>query len=1136
MQRIDGCFVYSASDLNDFLECAHLSELERAIAQATRKRPENDDTIDLLARKGEEHELRHFEYLRQRYGDALIACTARGESSREAWLALQRQTLEAMRSGAAIIYQATFFDGTFIGRADFLRRVERPSRDWRWSYEAIETKLALSPKPTYLVQLCNYSEHLERLQGVLPRDMYVVLGSGNERAFRTDSFMAYYRHLKASFLERMGAPASTYPSQKTHCVVCGWRSVCEAQRDADDHLSLVASIRGDHIAKLQAHGITTLARLAQASDAQRPFGMAAHSFDTLRSQAALQHVQRTEHRHVYELLTPVSGSGFERMPEPNEGDLFFDMEGDPLYEPGRGLEYLFGAYLAKEQEYRGFWAHDAREERVAFERFIDFASERRTRYPGMHIYHYAPYETTALRRLMGFYGTRERELDELLRGQVFIDLYAVVRQAIRVSQPSYSIKKLEAFYGFSRSTKTQRGDDSIVMFESWLFNGDRTILDDIERYNDDDCRSTHRLRDWLLQLRSEQEAKLGRTLPWRAASQAEESPESDRSGVVRRLLDGIEPPQSLRSLRNQTESVRAPWLLAALIEYHRREAKPGYWQLHDRHENIDRLLEFDHEALAGLELCTGIPPERAKQSFIYTYAFPEQQYNLGTDSPYCPERKKPAGTVVEIDDRRRLVRIKLNRSIVPDELHALIPGAPMQTSLQRAALARIADAYLHGRLEFEYPATCSLLLARAPRFSIDRGSVQPERVDARSVGALVQELDRSHLVVQGPPGSGKSTIGASVIVDLLAGGKRVGILATGHKAIHNLLRKVEETAAERGVRFRGLQKSTKGSPHSTYSSPLNDPMVVSLDDAAAFATIPHELAAGTSWLFSREDVQSAYDVLFIDEAGQMSLADAIASSLCATNIVLLGDPLQLAQVSLGSHPVGGDLSVLEHLLGDDETIQPSRGVFLDISYRMHPWICSFISHALYDDRLHAAPACIGNRIESVALDGAGLFYLPVAHVGNSRASNEEAQAVMHAITALLRGTYTLGERAPLSLTAADIVVVSPYNAQRKLLRAHLQTANLETIRVGTVDAFQGQEAPVVLYSMATSSGAELPRDMAFLFEKNRLNVAISRAQCASILVCSPELLDVRCTTPEQMALANLLCSFVEAARVLAVPV
>ena len=1106
MQSLDGRLVYSASDLNDFLECTHLTELQRRVARSELVRPQSNPASALLARKGEEHEIRYLRRLQAAYGDRLVLIPAPNVPSLRGWEAAQVETLAAMAAGAHIIYQATFLDGTFVGRADFLRRVEEPSARWAWSYEAIDTKLALSPKPYYLVQLCNYSEHVARLQGSMPRTMHVVLGSGEERHFRVDAFAAYYRRIKASFLAHVEtAPRSTYPFENPHCINCRWRLACAQRRIEDDHLSLVANIRRDQIAKLEGSGVATLAALAEATDAQRPFGMAETTYEKLRSQAALQHTGRTERRHVYELLEHDPGAGFELLPLPDEGDVFFDIEGDPLYSPERGLEYLFGVYLPESNEYRAFWARSDRDERAAFEALMDFLVERRRRYPAMHVYHYAPYETTALRRLMGFYASREPDLDDLLRNEVFVDLYAVVRQSLRISQPSYSIKKLEAFYGMTRSTDVQRGDDSIVMFESWLVSGDETILQDIERYNDDDCRSTYRLRQWLLERRQERESMVGRSLSWRAP-RAVEPPPDDRGPLAQRLLDGLPAPRTLTELRAWHDDLRARWLLGHLLGYHARDAKPAFWQLYDRYENVDRLMEFDHEAIGGLQLRDDIAPEKIKQSFIYTYAFPEQQHNLGTDAPYCPDRRGPAGTIVEIDEGRQLLRIKLNRNIVPEKLRALIPGTPMDTRAQRKALARVATEYADGTLATAHPATLSILLAQPPQLVPPRTIVQPSRPDADTVSELVASLDTSHLVVQGPPGSGKSTIGAAFIVDLLASGKRVGILANGHKAIHTLLHKVEAAAEARAVRFRGLQKYTEDNEGSRYISKLDEPCVTAVGKAEAIASEPHELAAGTPWLFAREEFSNAYDVLVIDEAGQISLADALACSTAARSVVLLGDPLQLAQVSQGSHPLGTDLSVLEHLLGGQDTVDPRRGVFLDVSYRMHPEICEFISHAVYDDRLSAAPACALNAIVSPGLAGSGLRYLAIAHDDNYRASDEEADAVVAAIALLLRGTVRVGERTPRPMTHRDILVVSPYNAQRKRIRARLAAKGFDVL-VGTVDKFQGQEAPVVFYSMATSSGATLPRNLEFLFEKNRLNVAISRAQCLSVLVCSPRLLD-----------------------------
>jgi predicted RecB family nuclease len=1129
MQRIDGRFIFSASDLNNALECGHLMQLEALAARHELARPEPSETVALLARKGDEHEARQLARFRAQYGRALVAFPAESGRTLDALAHAQAQAVAAMAAGAPLIYQATFFDGTFLGRTDFLRRVERPCAQWAWSYEVIDAKLALVPKPYYLVQLAHYSAQLAAIQGSAPRDMHVLLGSGAERAFRVDDFAAYERHLRAQFLAAMAdGPTPVYPLEVAHCDICRWHDRCAAQRSRDDHLSLVARIRRDQITRFENNGIATMTALASATQAQRPPGMEPTTFAALQHQATLQVTGRREGRFVHDILDAEPGTGFELLPQPDMGDLFFDMEGDPLYAPEHGLEYLFGFYCADDGRHVSFWAHSQAQERGAFEAAIDFIVARRARFPNMHVYHYAPYETTALRRLMGFYGTREHQLDDLLRNRVFVDLFAVVRQTLRISQPSYSLKKLEPFYGLQRATSVQRGDDSIVMFESWLAGGGEEILADIERYNADDCRSTHLLREWLLALRAQAEHTRVTPFTWRENEPAAAPEDPGRAELAAELLDDLAAPGSLRELRADNDSTRARWLLGHLLEYHAREAKPAYWQYYERLENVDRLLEFDHEALGGLRLRDDVPAYKEKQSFVYTYSFPDQLHNLGTDKPYCPHAGISAGTIVSLDDDRNELKIKLSRSISPPELRALIPGKPIATNIQRDAIARIAQAYLDGTLERDHPATLSLLLARRPRTCTPHDRMQPATVDARSVGALIADLDRSHLAIQGPPGSGKSTLAARVISDLLAAGNRIGIVAGGHKAIHNLLHKIEACAPQSGRQFRGLQKYSSTTEGSQYVSEQPASWIEPTTSNEPFAD-GHDLAAGTPWLFARPEMMGRYDYLFIDEAGQMSLADALACSAAARNVVLLGDPLQLKSVSQGSHPPGTDLSMLQHLLGAHETIDPRDGIFLDRSYRMAPPICAFISHAVYEDRLLPSSSCEHNAVAAPGWGGGGLRFVGVSHEGNTRSSDQEARAVAEAAAELLRGTVTIGGAPPRLMETRDLIVVSPYNAQRKLIRKRLDERGLGEIRVGTVDKFQGQEAAVVLYSMATSNDATLPRDLEFLFERNRLNVAISRAQCMSILVCSPDLLSVRCSTPEQMALVNLLCAFVEGA-------
>ncbi len=1130
MQRLDGQFVYSASDLNDYLECKRLSQLEALVARHKLRRPQaQDERAELIRRKGDEHERRHLQNLLERFPNDVVSFD-RAEPDLEHYRQADLRTREAMGRGVRILYQATFFDGEFIGHADFLRRVERPSDLGEYSYEVVDTKLALSPKAYYLVQLCNYSEHLARLQGRTPEFGHVVFGNGEEQRFRMNDYLAYYRRLKRNFLEFVRDPAlelletaREYPHKCSHCGVCAWNDDCKSKREADDHLSLVAWMRRDQIAKLEESGITRVTQLAEASDERRPLGMSPETFVKLRRQASLQVRGRTSPSPIYELLEHEPPMGFALLPEPSAGDVFFDMEGDPLYEPGRGLEYLFGAWMPDDDEkYRAFWGTTRDEEKAAFESFVDFVMERRRRYPALHVYHYANYEKSALRRLAQECRTREAEIDTLLREEVLVDLFAVVRRALAISEDGYGLKKLERFYQLARETEVKKGDESIVMFERWMLTGDPSILEDIEAYNRDDCRSTHLLRTWLLARRAEAESTLGTHFPYRPIPETKprdeaEIEEGERAELEGALLANVLIPKSEEEYRLMSEDRRTRYLLASLLGYHKREEKPQWWAYFDRCDNVDDLLEFDRESIAGMRLCEDLPTREIKKSRVFTYEFPEQHHKLGAgDVVENPRTRKVAGAIVSLDDESGLLELKT--TALPDAARALrelTPGRPIPSKEQRGALARIARAFLAGNLEAAHPASYDLLSGRPPRIT-SSDPIQPPKVDAKSVSERVAALDSSYLFIQGPPGSGKSTYGSQVICDLLQMGKRIAVTSTSHAAIHNLLHKVEVCAVDRGYRFAGLYKHSEQNANSEFRSKASSPMIASTRDSRAFEKDEYDLAGGTVYLFARKELAGTFDYLFIDEAGQVALADALALSLCARNVVLLGDPSQLAQVSQGSHGLHGDDSVLQHLLGDAHTVAPDRGIFLDLTYRMQPQVCAFISDAMYDGRLRSSDTARAHRVAIGTEVFAGLYLVQVEHSGNSSSSPEEANEVVAQV-------------ARLYPYERDIIVVTPYNAQRRLISRKLADAGFE-LRVGTVDKFQGQEAAVVIYSMATSSGDDMPRNMEFLFERNRFNVAISRAKAASVLICSPRLLNVPCRLPEEMALANLLCAFAERAK------
>jgi uncharacterized protein len=671
--------------------------------------------------------------------------------------------------------------------------------------------------------------------------------------------------------------------------------------------------------------------------------------------------------------------------------------------------------------------------------------------------------------------------------------------------PSYSLKELEALFGFARAAAVQSGMQAILDYERWLDTRDDGLLAGIAAYNEEDCRATLALLDWLHRLRPSGLAWPEPPEPRAVSEEAAEALDARRR-LREQLLEGAEPGTSR-------------WLAAELLEYHRREARPAWWSYFERLGMTPEELVEDAESIGCLEVDRDTPPEPRKRSLVHTLKFPPQDHKLGPGSAHDPATGRSAGEILEIDDAAGTLRLLRGPKLAALPLpRALIAGRPYDDREQRDAVLRVAESIRSG--EAHYPALHAILARDRPRV---RGLLTGARLQTTDLGemkALALGLDGSYLFVQGPPGTGKTWTGARLVVYLLANGKRVGISAQSHKAIHNLLDEVEKVAREDGVRFRGLKKSAAGNPESEYGGDFirSEANVAKVVRAALHVG----LLAGTAWLFAREEFDGALDYLMIDEAGQISLADAVAMGTSARNVILLGDPLQLAQVSQGVHPQGSAASVLEHLLGEAPTIPEDRGLFLERSFRMHPDVCAFVSDIVYAGRLHA-DASAARRTTAF---GTGIRFIPAEHAGNRTASDEEVEGIRDTIAGMLGGSFTDADGPSRPLREDDFMVVTPYNAQVRRLRTGLPAG----VRIGTVDKFQGQEAPVVFFSMATSSGEDVPRSLAFLFSRNRLNVAVSRAQCLAVLVCSPRLLEARCRSIEEMELVNALCRLVEYAE------
>jgi len=1128
MQKIGEQLRFSASDLVGHLDCRHLTALDAAVAGGSMQKPRIwDSVLEALVARGRAHEQEYVEHLQQQ-GIEVVAIEGGGVTSIQV-----EQTLAVMRTGADVIVQGALIQGAWSGRTDILRRVEVPSALGAWSYEVIDTKLARETKGATVLQLSLYSDLVGAAQGRMPEHMYVVTPESllAPECYRTAAFAAYYRYAKRGFEQflKEGSHPATYPEPNPHCELCAWRLPCDARRRCDDHLCLVAGITKIQINELRGREVSTLAALAELPLplAWKPERGVAASYSRVREQARIQVQGRVAGKALYETLPVVTGLGLSALPAPSPGDVFFDLEGDPFIDEG-GLEYLFGyAFLddAASVQYRGEWAVSREEERRAFEAFVDFLMTRREQYPDFHVYHYAPYEPSALKRLMGRYATREEEIDRMLRGRLFVDLYQIVRHAIRASVESYSIKELERLFGFVRSTKLQDAGRALANVQTALEFKDAEAItvelkETVAAYNRDDCVSARGLRDWLERVRADvmaQGTAIDRPPPTEDEASEERTAWQERiERLVTRLTGDVPADPHERSAEQQ-----ARWILAHTLDWHRREEKAVWWE-YFRLSGLSSEDLFDERgALSGL-IFRGKVGGTARAP-IHRYRFPAQETEFRGGETLCRTGGDRLGSIERISLGERVVDIKKRGDSADVHPDAVFEHDVIGTKEQAESLARLGDFVARCGLagEGQYEAARDLLLRSPPRLKGEPIRFPHETALAAAI-RIAPKLRAGVFPVQGPPGTGKTFTGARMICALVKSGAKVGITATSHKVIRRLLDEVLEAAAEAGETVRCIQKA--GEPEQNLPN-----LTFAANNAEVFQALRRscDVAAGTAWLWSRPEALESVDVLFVDEAAQVSLANVLAVSQAAPSLVLLGDPRQLDQPMQGSHPEGCGISALEYILDGRQTIGVEQGLFLGETWRLHPDICAFTSELFYESRLTTIAGLERQVIRSSGrIQGSGLRYLPVEHQGNQNSSPEEADAIAKMVAEILASKTTWvdrkGEDKPVGLE--DILIIAPYNAQVFDLKDRIPDA-----RIGTVDKFQGQEAPIVIYSLTTSTHADAPRGMNFLYSLNRLNVATSRAKALSILVCSPALFEPECRTPEQMRMANAFCRYLELA-------
>ena len=1151
MFLLDHVIVYSASDLAKAASCEFATlraldvKLKRAEATSS-----SDPMLERAAELGDLHEHKVLDRYRTDFGEGVagagggvVEISADHRYDEPTLIAKREETLAVLRGGADVVFQGSFFDGRFHGRSDFLvRRGE--------AYAVYDTKLARHAKISALLQLAAYADQLLRGGITVHPQVGLILGDGEESLHDVRDLLPVYLERRVrlqAILDEHQRESGAVSWTDPRYTACGHCADCTAEVEAHRDLLLVAGMRVAQRKELRQAGIETIEQLAASTDPVE--GMPASTLMKLRAQARMQVAQDQR---------PTLGNGqpdvwaevfarpaLEALPLPDAGDIFFDFEGDPLWaengSPDWGLEYLFGVVEGDTQEFVSFWAHDRAEEKQALIDFLAYVAARRAAYPGMHIYHYASYEKTALLRLAGRHGVGEEQIDDLLRHGVLVDLYSTVKQSILVSQPSYSIKKLEPLYMGDelRAGDVKDAAASVVEYvhacalrDAGDGAGYAAVLESIADYNHYDCLSTLRLRDWL------RDRAMAEGISWSAPQASPGEPSDDDAEAEPDPLEGDlldlagDAPRGERTADEQAFA-----MLGAALGYHRREAKPFWWAHFDRlTQPVDEWAgtrdvffvdsaEVDDDwsktgkqrlwrrtlRLTG-EWGTGSTAGTGEVHVAYDAPVP-----TGLAVPVGAVRGTLGGDIEELDvdeHGRDVVVVVEKRPADVDPFDdaplAITPGPPPRTTSLEAALRHLGESVRENGFA---PQPGLDVLRRVPPRTAGGLPVvgNGDNATIEAITAAVTALESSYLAVQGPPGTGKTYVGARVVRALVERGWRIGVVAQSHAVVDHFLDAVVEA---------GLPRDRVGKKSSSSAPQL---WTVLPDNRYADFLDEHEddgcLIGGTAWDFTNLNrvERGILDLVVIDEAGQFSLANTLAVSTAASRLMLLGDPQQLPQVSQGSHPEPVDHSALGWLMDDVPTLPPELGYFLERTWRMHPALTRRVSRLAYDDRLVSEESVTtARRLEGLE---PGLHVVRVDHVGNSVESIEEAREVVEQVRRLLGSRWfdpqeKRGERA---LEQGDVLVVAAYNAQVAAIRGELADAGLPDVRVGTVDKFQGQEAPVVIVSMAASSSEDVPRGMEFLLSRNRVNVAVSRGKWAAIVIRSPRLTDYLPASPAGLA-------------------
>jgi len=1106
--------LFSPTMLRRYLSCKYkiFNEINEEKLKLQRIELKKNDKLRI--EKGNIHEKEYFKELKKKFKKTLNLKDQK--LTREEKIS---KTVQGMKEGFEIIHGGWLKRDKWIGEFDFLIiNKDQKSKFGNYSYEVIDTKHSNKPKSDHAIQLSTYTFMLEETQGVLPKKFIIILKNMVHEEVQVDLVYEFFKKTRKNYEKFVETLLNKQKPEKcSACDNCEWLDRCESIWKKEDNLRLVGGLTKIHEKKLLNIKIDTATKLSKQDENKPLKKFRKEMSNKLITQAKLQkEYEKTD--------IPISKSnpynlnglkGFNLLPKTSECDLYFDIESveDHIY-PG-GLEYLFGIFYIEngKENFKALWSHNKSEEKNNLIKFFDFTKQHFKKYPNSKIYHYGSYEITALLKLSSFHKVKGIEYDHYLNLDKFVNLLEVNRQGLFISENSNSLKNMEKFYHFKRVGDVQRGDVSQEYYIEWLETNDKKFLEEIESYNKQDCHSTYELHKWLLDKKPIETS-------WFISKKNEEMELRDWE------IDMIAYQEKVE--KSKIENKKIKQLVSDIIGFYNREAKPTWREFYNRKKKSDEELIDDPECIGNMKL--NGEPKPDKRSLIYSYKFEDQEFKLRKSKETVIannldiEQKDRAGKIIEIDYKKKEILLKRGTSqgMLPKIL-SVGPGISRGNDKLILNTYKFIDTLINK--ENRYNSLIDFLEKKFPNIEgIKAGEKIIQSNDfIKEIPRIISNLNNSYIYIQGPPGTGKTFQASNAIIELLKQKKKIAITALSHKVIHNLLQKVEDIAKEKQFKIIGYKRGKFEDEDTIFNGDFiktheKDPIFMNalkINDAG-------QIFAGTKYHLASSYYDNKIDYLFIDEAGQLSLADLISIGNIAKNIVLIGDQNQLGQPIKGTHPNDSGQSILDYLLEGRDTIPENRGIFLNKTYRLHSKINEFISSNFYEGRLNCDERTDKRIIKfnkKCIIQKPGVHYIEMNHKNNVQTSLEEIETVVDLMKQMIGSEFNdNGKKRELSVN--DFLIISPYNTQVNLMIAKLEEEKIKNPRVGTIDKFQGQEAPINIISMTSSDSETLPRNKEFFFSKNRLNVAISRAQVASIILFNPKILDFFPKDINQIKLVN----------------